>query len=217
VLFSFKGQDLFYGKKTVLKNLKIEIESGEQVAIIGESGSGKSTLLKAMREQQAMNLAWCPQQPGLVPILNNLHNIYMGQLEQHHFLSNLKQLVMPSKKIKNEISKVAQELGVVEQLYQSSEEISGGQQQRVSIARAIYSKKKIFLGDEPVSALDEYQSADVLKHLSEKFETMIIALHDVDLARQFCKRIIALKDGSVFFDKKNEDIKETDLEQVYKV
>lgn len=215
MVFSLEKTQLTYGKLQVLHNLQLEIKSGEKVAIIGESGAGKSTLLKALRGQQAKLSAWCPQEPGLVPMLNSLHNIYMGQLDQHHFLVNLKRLIYPGSAIKKEISRIGQKLSLETQLYQAAEQLSGGQQQRVSIGRAIYSNSPIFLGDEPVSALDEYQSKEILQLICDHFETLVITLHDVDLAVSYCQRIIALKDGQILFDKPSKDLTTADLAQVY--
>lgn len=215
MVFSFQQKHLRYGKLQVLKDLHLSIKQGEKVAIIGESGSGKSTLLKALREQQADQVAWCPQDPGLVPMLNGLHNIYMGQLDQHHFLKNLKQLIYPGRQIKQNIELITQPLGITEQLYKACDQLSGGQQQRISIARGIYSNKAIFLGDEPVSALDEYQADEILSLIAQHFETLIISLHDVELALKYCQRIIALKDGQILFDKPASSLSSTELAQVY--
>ncbi len=213
--FDLSTQNLSYGKHTVLNDLNLIIKPGEKVAIIGESGAGKSTLLKALREIQPHNIAWCPQQPGLVGMLNCHHNIYMGQLEQHHFLVNLLRLVYPGKKTKQDIQTIAQKLSIAEVLYRPCEQISGGQQQRCAIARALYSRQDIFLGDEPFSAVDEYQAQQILTLLCESFPTLVIALHDVDLALSHCQRIIALKDGKILLDQAAHTLTATDLAQVY--
>lgn len=215
MLFSFEQKHLHYAKQSILKNLTLSINEGEKVAIIGESGAGKSTLLKALREQQASKIAWCPQDPGLVPMLSALHNIYMGQLHLHPFLINLKQLIHPNQSIKTAIEGIADSLGIQPQLYQACEQLSGGQQQRVSIGRAFYSQQSVFLGDEPVSALDEYQANEILALIVEHFNTLIISLHDTTLALRYCQRIIALKDGCILFDKPSHDITPDELVQVY--
>lgn len=214
MLFNFSQQDLRYGNKQVLSQLQLQIKRGEHVAIIGESGAGKSTLLKALRIQQP-NIAWCPQQPGLVPMLNGLHNIYMGRLHEHHFLYNLRQLIYPSQHVRENIHSLSQQLGLDQQLYQACEQLSGGQQQRISIARALYSQQPIFIGDEPVSALDEYQGEEILQLLCRQFSTLIVGLHDVELALKCCQRIIALKDGKVLFDLSSKQLTSSDLSQVY--
>jgi phosphonate transport system ATP-binding protein len=215
MLFSCKEKSILYGKQSILRNVSLCIQAGESVAIIGESGAGKSTLLKFLREQQANELAWCPQHPGLVPLLNGFHNVYMGQLDQHSFFRNLKQLIRLGFREKQEIIKLAQRLNLEEVMHQSCASLSGGQQQRVSMARAMFSGKSIFLGDEPVSGLDEYQSKEVLAIIKEHFSTVILALHDVDLAREYCDRIIALKNGEVYWDEKVDALSSQKIHSVY--
>lgn len=215
MLFTMANQSLHYHNRLILQNLTLSINAGEKVAIIGASGAGKSTLLKSLREQHSKDLAWCPQQPGLVPMLSCHHNIYMGQLENHHFLANLRQLVLPSKPVKAAIYNVAQELEIEQQLKQASAALSGGQAQRCSIARAIYSQKDILLADEPLSALDFIQAQKVLRSLCQHFPTLVISLHNVELAINQCQRIIALKDGRILFDKPSSQVSPSDLTLVY--
>ncbi|MFT7558541.1 MAG: phosphonate transport system ATP-binding protein [Flavobacteriales bacterium] len=216
MVFDFNNENLFYGQFSALKKLKLSIQAGEKVAIIGESGSGKSTLLNALREQRPHDIAWCPQQLGLVAMLSCLHNIYMGQLQQHHFLLNLKRLIYPGAKIIKEIEAIASQLAIENQLNKACEQLSGGQQQRTAIGRAIYSKQNIFLGDEPVSALDGFQAEHILALLCRTFETLVVTLHDIKLAKEHCQRVIALKDGEIFFDRKSHELSAEDLSQVYR-
>jgi len=210
-----ESKTLSYHEKSILSDLTFNIKAGEKVAIIGASGSGKSTLLKALRQQQSVNSAWCPQQPGLVPVLSCHHNIYMGQLEQHSFFSNVRQLIFPSKQVKDTISDIAQSLEIRPQLKQASADLSGGQAQRCSIARAIYSQRRILLADEPLSALDFIQSQQVLHNLCQHFSTLVISLHNIELATKHCQRVIALKNGGILFDKSSQEISASDLALVY--
>jgi len=117
--------------------------------------------------------------------------------------------------VKQEIANITQLLSLGGCQFKPCQELSGGQQQRTSIGRAIYSQKAIFLGDEPVSALDEYHAPQVLNILCEHFNTLILALHDVQLAKAHCERIIALKDGSILFDKNSQQVSNDDIHQVY--
>ncbi|MEY8205267.1 MAG: ATP-binding cassette domain-containing protein [Bermanella sp.] len=213
--FDFSKGRLAYGQHQVLEDLDFKIKAGERVAIIGKSGAGKSTLLLALRAQLAQQVAWCPQQPGLVPMLSCHHNIYMGQLEQHSFFVNLCRLIYPGKKVKQEIAHISQRLALSASQFTPCQQLSGGQQQRTAIGRAIYSRKSIFLGDEPVSALDEYHAPRILNMLCEHFNTLVLALHDVQLAKAHCQRIIALKDGRILFDKDSQQVSAADIHQVY--
>ncbi len=213
--FDLTEAQLGYGSKKVLNNLNIKIRPYEKVAIIGKSGAGKSTLLQALRQQLAQQVAWCPQQPGLVPMLSCHHNIYMGQLDQHPFLVNLWRLIYPGAKVKQAIQNIALSLDIKEQQFLPCSQLSGGQLQRTSIGRALYSNKDIFLGDEPVSALDEFHAPKVLALLTEHFATLVVSLHDVSLALSHCQRIIALKDGAVLFDKNSTDVSSQDIHWVY--
>ncbi len=213
--FELRHRKLGYGAHTVLENLDLNIQSGETVAIIGKSGAGKSTLLLALREQLAQQVAWCPQQPGLVPTLSVHHNIYMGQLEQHHFLVNLWRLLRPGTIVKQDIQAICQTLQIQEHQFTPCQKLSGGQLQRVSIGRALYSNKEILLGDEPISALDEFHAHKTLQLLCEHFTTLVVSLHDVDLALNCCQRIIALKEGKILFDKSSSLVSKSDIHQVY--
>jgi len=214
-MISFEDKELHYGKKLVLSKLTLKINKGDKVAILGESGVGKTTLLKAMREEVNGTSSWCPQDPGLVPMLNGYHNIYMGRLDQHHFLKNLKELIFLGQQEKDTIKSIAKSVALENELTQVSGAMSGGQRQRLSIGRALYSQKSILLADEPVSALDEFQAQEVLTLVANHFETMVLVLHDIELALKFCDRVIALKNDTVFFDKSSASLTEKDLQQIY--
>lgn len=199
----------------MLDHVSLCITAGERVALIGGSGAGKSTLLKALREQRPDQVAWCPQQPGLVPILSTFHNIYMGVLDSHSLAYNLINLIKPLPGARSIVEPIAKQLGLEQQLLSSTDKLSGGQQQRTSIGRALIQQRPIFLGDEPVANVDEYQGEALLQLICQRHETVVLALHDVAQALSFCTRIVGLQDGAIVIDAPSDQLQASDLAGLY--
>jgi len=214
-VFSLNNTQLAYEGRVVLRNVTLSIAPGERVALVGKSGVGKSTLLAALREQCPKGVAWCPQQHGLVPMLSVFHNIYMGGLHRHNSLYNLFNLIRPLPQPLYEVDGLAKQLQLDEYLIDRVEQLSGGQSQRVAIGRALFQQQDVFLGDEPVSALDEHQARQLLALITEKHETLVLALHDVEQALHFCDRIIGLKDSAIVLDAPGSTLKPSDLTELY--
>ncbi|WP_417617963.1 ATP-binding cassette domain-containing protein [Oceanisphaera sp.] len=214
-LFRFQHENIGYGASPVLHELTLTIRQGERVALLGESGTGKSTLLRRLRELRASEVAWCPQQPSLVPVLSAFHNIYMGRLASYPTWYNLANLVRPQAKPKAEIGELADSLGLGAQLWQPAERLSGGQQSRVSLGRALYQQQPIFIGDEPVSALDERQADALLQLLCARHQTLVLALHNIEQALTYCTRIIGLRAGRVVLDAPAHTLNAAELSALY--
>mgnify|MGYP003386376255 FL=1 len=214
-VFSLLNTQLVYEGRVVLDNICLSIAPGERVALVGKSGVGKSTLLAALREQQSNSVAWCPQQHGLVPMLSVYHNIYMGGLQRHNTLYNLLNLIKPLSRPLRDVAALAKQLQLSESLHARVEQLSGGQAQRVAIGRALYQQQAVFLGDEPVSAVDDFQAHQLLTLILEKHETLVLALHDVEQALRFCDRIIGLKEGAIVLDAPSSTLKASDLVELY--
>lgn len=206
---------LSYGQKTILHNISVEIPRGQRVAIVGESGAGKSSLLALLREQAKDRCAWCPQQKGLVGSLSAFHNIYTGVLDQHSTLFNILNFFWPQASAQLAVTAIAEPLDIQALLKQKVAELSGGQQQRVAIARALIQNKSIFIGDEPISAVDEFMGQSILQKIIQQHETSIVALHDVDLALQCFDRIIGIKDGEIALDASSQTLEKKDLFFLY--
>ena len=189
-----------------LNDISITIKAGEKIALLGPSGGGKTSLLNVLHQQCADSIAWCPQEHGLVNVLSSYHNIYMGQLEQHSALYNLANLIKPLAKPKQEISQLAEELGLADQLWNSVGQLSGGQRQRVSIGRAFYRQQDTFIGDEPVSSLDPIQAQTILQNINQRHSTVIVALHNRKQAMENYTRIIGIKAGKLVFDSPTKEL-----------
>lgn len=214
-MFALQNINLKYRQQTVLNNLSLQISVGESVALVGPSGAGKSTLLKHLRGLQSAKIAWCPQHAGLVPMLSAYHNIYMGGLGRHSTLYNLANLLRPLARPQADIQALAELLALGDALHCRVEELSGGQQQRVAIGRALYQQQSVFIGDEPVSAVDALQADKILSLISQRHQTIVLALHDTEQALRVCERIIGLKDGAVAFDLPSARVTAQQLNALY--
>ena len=212
-LLSLHDRSLGWGDHTVLPDLSLRVGQGERVALLGRSGVGKSTLLAALAE--GADVALVPQDHGLVGTLSVFHNVWMGRLDQFGTLRNLATLVWPTAAQRSAVEGVLERVGLAGLGRRPVVELSGGQRQRVALARALLRGGAVVLADEPVSALDPAQGADLLNAVADRFETVVAVLHDVALARAFATRIIGLRDGAVVLDAAPDAISDADLAELY--
>ena len=131
--------------------------------------------------------ALIPQDLGLVNNLSVFHNIYIGRLNSYSSVYNLLNLAWPQRREIGKIKPLVERLGLVENLFKPAGELSGGQQQRTAICRALQGGDAI-IGDEPVSAVDKHMANLIMETLVEKFTTVVLAMHDVDLAIKFSQQ-----------------------------
>lgn len=191
-----------------LNDISLTIKTGEKIALLGPSGGGKTSLLNALYQQHANDIAWCPQEHGMVDALSGYHNIYMGQLEKHNVFYNCLNLVRPFARPKQEVFKLAQLLALDDvDLSKSVRQLSGGQRQRIGIGRALYRQQATFLGDEPVSSLDPVQAQMILGTILNRHTTVVMALHNRQQALKNFNRIIGVKSGCIVFDSPTKELK----------
>ena len=214
-IISLQDAAVSYGNSFSLAATSLAVEQGEKVAIVGKSGAGKSTLLRLLYQTHQNRVALVPQDDGLVETLSVFHNVYMGRLTEHSSVYNLLNLVRPFSRRVSEVQEILQPLSLIDKCFTPVASLSGGQRQRTAVARSMYCGGDVLLADEPVSAVDERQSEIILSLLSEHFSTLIVALHDTQLALNCCDRVIGLKAGVITLDKSSEDLSEADLKQLY--
>ena len=182
---------------------------------MGESGAGKSTLLRLLYERCSYSPALIPQDYGLVKTLSAFHNVYLGRLQQNSTWYNLLNLFRPLRREKRQVKDLLERLGMAHKLLTPVGELSGGQQQRIAVARALYQNATVLLGDEPVSALDEPASHLVLRTITEVYDTVVLAMHDVRLALQYTNRVIGVHNGIIAIDAASSNVTPADLTRFY--
>ncbi|ABM05371.1 ABC phosphonate transporter ATP-binding protein [Psychromonas ingrahamii 37] len=208
-----------------VKEVSIRLEKSGFCVLLGPSGAGKSTLMNMVNglvepssgkiyldgqplEKKNLKMiqrsvSMIHQQLYLVPRLSVLSNVLTGVLPQAGFwLSMIKYFPV---KDQQRACELLSEVGLEEKhLVRRASELSGGQQQRVAIARAFMASPKVVLADEPVASLDPAMSRSVLNSLKTAAQingaAVLCTLHQMDYALEFADRIIALRDGEVFFD-----------------
>ena len=215
--FYLQNESISYFETVILDSLSLEIKKGEKVALLGKSGSGKSTLIKRLYELKKDEASYIPQELGLVNNLSVFHNVYLARLDDYSTFYNIRNLIKPASKEVEAIKTILNSFDLEDKIFVKNHDLSGGQKQRTAIARSIFNQKNILLADEPISALDEYLSSKVLQTLNEKFETIVCALHNVDLAVEHFDRVIGLKNGKILVDKKCTELTNDDRQKLYYV
>ena len=213
--------------KLVLKDISVEIEQCEQIAVIGKSGAGKTTFLETLalsnmpvsgqlkiggglpwrlsdlaRHKLRASLFLTPQNPPLPPRQRVITAVLAGCLPQWSTWKALCSLFHPKD---SALAYAAlKPFAIEDKIYSRVDQLSGGERQRVSLARMFASNAKILLIDEPLSALDPAMATKVLNTIIQEAKkrnaTLICSLHQTELACNTFSRIIGLRDGKLLFD-----------------
>jgi len=244
--YRLAGVGRSYGEVRALDRVGLEIRPGEILSVVGPSGSGKSTLLRllagaeragegsvvvdgqdlgglAPRELRAVRArtGFVHQDHRLVPNLRVSQNVLLGRLGRQGLLASLRSVLLPRRQELVRVHEVLERVGIEDRLFERCDKLSGGQRQRVAIARALYQEPRVLLCDEPVASLDPTRSRAVLELLrdiaAERGLTLVLSMHDIGLAREYCPRLVGLRQGRVAFDRATADIDDDELDRLYRL
>ena len=208
------------GSETVhaLREVSVQIERGEYVAIMGPSGSGKSTLMNLLgcldtptagkyelngtdvsemddndlAEIRNREIGFVFQTFNLLPRSNALHNVELPLIYGG----------MDSETRRERALQALSSVGLADRVHHKPNELSGGQRQRVAVARALVNNPSILLADEPTGNLDSKTGVEIMglfEDLSNKGNTIIVVTHEEEVARH-ARRILRIRDGLIASD-----------------
>jgi polar amino acid transport system ATP-binding protein len=205
-----------FGNHTVLRNVDLNVEQGETIAIIGRSGSGKSTLLRCINGLEQIQsgevivdgvavhdpasdlralrarVGFVFQSYNLFPHLTVERNITLGPLIVKGMDPDAAAVLA---------REALRRVGLEEKIHSYADQLSGGQQQRVAIARSLAMSPHIMLFDEITSALDPELVGEVLRVLEELARdgmTMLLVTHEMNFARSVASRVIFMHEGKIW-------------------
>ena len=222
-------------KNTILKNVNIDIASGEFVYLIGKVGSGKSSFLKTLYAELPLEYGKAEVagfqlkkiKKSQIPLLRRKCGIVFQDFKlliDRNVYENLEFVLKATgwknkKAIRERIETVLTKVGMSDKQAKMPHQLSGGEQQRIVLARALLNAPPLILADEPTGNLDSRSTQEImniLKDLHKDGRTVILITHDDEIAAQV-HRVIRIKDGKVEADFYNEETKgghEDDFKEV---
>ena len=231
-----------YAGREVLKGISFSVAADDFFAIIGPSGAGKSTLIRCVNrlveptggevifngrdilqvapsELRGLrrNIGMIFQEFNLIERLSVIDNVLTGRLGYTGTLRSL--FRMFTKEDIRQALRLLDRVGLTEHIDKRADRLSGGQRQRVGIARALIQNPKLLLVDEPTSSLDPKISREVMgliREIGREFGIPVLCnIHNVELACEFCTRVIGLQDGIKKFDGPPAELDKRALQDIY--
>ncbi len=226
----------------ILKGISFDVEEGDFFAIIGPSGAGKSTLIRCinrlveptagtihLRDVDVLKLGSSDlrkmrrhigmifQEFNLINRMSVMDNVLSGRLG---YVGPIRSIfrTFQDKDIQRALE-LLERVGLQDHVDKRADQLSGGQRQRVGIARALMQEPNLLLLDEPTSALDPKISRevmDLIRSIATELKVPVLCnIHDVQLAKETCNKIIGLQDGNKMFDGLTPDLDQSSLEEIY--
>jgi phosphonate transport system ATP-binding protein len=208
------------GKSTLLRHIAgLEVSdknSSTEVTVDGLPVQNNGRLTKGARKAR-VKIGLIFQQFNLINRLNVLTNVLIGCLGGIPAWRGT--LGIFTQQEKSRALEALDRVGLKEIAFQRASTLSGGQQQRVAIARSLMQQANVILADEPIASLDPKSAKTVMRYLRDinkhDGKSVVVTLHQVDYARKYCKRVIALVDGKIAFDGKAKELTDKVLEKLY--
>ncbi|HBT94781.1 MAG TPA: phosphonate ABC transporter ATP-binding protein [Coriobacteriia bacterium] len=243
ILLDISGLTKSYtANKTALSDVGFTLHRGELVSVIGPSGAGKSTLLRCINRMieptsgsivfngteitglkrsklraVRRKISMIFQHYNLVHRLTTIENVLHGRLGYKSTLAGMLGRYDEGEKMK--ALNILAQLEILEYAYVRTDQLSGGQKQRVGIARALVQDPLLMLCDEPIASLDPKSSRIIMGYLRAIVDiygiSCLVNLHQVDIAKEYSDRIIALGAGKMVFDGSPDALTAATIEKVY--
>lgn len=210
------------GKKTVLKNISLDIFAGEKIAVMGANGAGKSTFFLCLNgiilpdNGEILLYGKKIDKKNIIELRKNVSFVFQdadNQIVASTVLSEISfgpmNLKLPRQEVQKRVQEAMEYMNLTAFAQRGTHYLSGGEKKRVTIADSIAMKSNIILFDEPTTALDavhQQMLENTLEQLAQQGKTIIVSTHDVDFAYRFAKRVILFCNGEIIADDTTENV-----------
>ncbi|TQF65378.1 amino acid ABC transporter ATP-binding protein [Rhodococcus spelaei] len=217
-MISMTAVQKHYGDLHVLRDIDLEVPTGQVVIVLGPSGSGKSTLCRTINRLEPIDSGTIAVEGKVLPaegkalaalradvgmVFQSFNLFAHKTILENVMLAPVKVRKKSKAEAKTRALELLERVGIANQADKYPAQLSGGQQQRVAIARALAMSPKVMLFDEPTSALDPEMVSevlDVMTTLAKEGMTMLVVTHEMGFARKAGDRVIFMADGAIVED-----------------
>lgn len=206
-----------FGRQQVLRDITLEIPSGQVLGLLGPNGAGKSTLMKILIGlwKPDSGSVEAPSNIGYLPENNPLYED-MYVVEYLLFMARITMREASAKEQADRVETLIERVGLTPERHKHIRELSKGYRQRVGLAQALIGDPDLLILDEPTTGLDPNQLVDIRNLIRQvgRDRTVILSTHIMQEVREMCDRVVVLSKGTIQADKAIEDI--TDLETLFR-